>query len=368
MTPVYIIGGLRSHIGLKNGIYRNISAEQLGAELLKKLGNFNADKIICGNGISGGGNITRLMSLMGDLNIPSVTVDSQCTSGLEAIKASAAEIAAGYSSCIICGGFESASTQPIREYNPNHPNYEEQLHGSGIRYYTAKFSPGEHTEDVMLRAAEKTAKHFNVTREETNRFVLESHRRAAASKDILSDLICPLFGSDKDEGIRGSMNERLINRLRPVVPNGNHVTAANSCLIHDGAAFLVLCSEEYMNKLGIEPLGKIIGFAETAVEPELAPYAAVKACRVLQERYNTKPDCIEVNEAFALIDVLMQRQFGDTNLNIFGGALAYGHPYGASGAVIMLHLLRALKYTNGKYGFAAAAAAGGLGCGVLVQA
>ena len=372
MNNVYIAGGLRSYIGLKNGIYKHISAEMLGAELLKELilrySLNNTDKIICGNAVGAGGNITRLMSLSAGLDIPAVTIDSQCTSGLEAVKYAAAEIASGFADCIICGGFESASTQPIREYNPNHPDYASR--NGNTHYMTAKFSPGEHCDDVMLKAAENTSMYFNISREDTYPFILNSHSKAAEARDkkLLDSIIYPYYNACADEGIRDRMNIKLLNRLHPVLPNGEYITAASSCLINDGAAFLILCSEEYLTEHRLKPLAKIIGFSEVTVEPELSPYAAVKVCRSLCERYGITSECYEVNEAFAVIDVLMQQSFKDmSGYNIFGGALAYGHPYGASGAIILLHLLRSLEYMGRRYGTAAAAAAGGLGCGILIE-
>lgn len=372
MKNVYIAGGLRTYIGLKNGIYKNISAEMLGSNLLKGLLSKyqidKIDKIICGNTVGAGGNITRLMSLNAGLDVPAVTLDSQCTSGLESVKFAAAEIAAGFSDCIICGGFESTSTQPIREYNPNHPDYDKS--SDNIRYMTAKFSPGEHCDDIMLKSAENTSAQYKISREDTFKYILNSHKKAVEARNngLLNNLIYPCCGAFKDEGIRDKMNINLLTRLRPVLTNGKYITAASSCLINDGAAFLILCSEEYLNSNKLTPLARIIGFAQTTVKPELSPTAAVKVCKILQERCNISSQCYEVNEAFALIDVLMHHWIGDmSGYNIFGGALAYGHPYGASGAVILLHLIRALEYKNKRYGTAAAAAAGGLGFGILIE-
>ena len=371
MREVYIIGGLRTHIGLKNGMFRHISAEMLGAALLdaviKKYGV--PDRFICANAVGGGGNIARLIARTAGHDLPSLTVDSQCASGLDAVRTAATEISAGICDCIICGGAESASTQPIREYNPNHPDYGRRLSENRIRYMTAKFSEKEHEEDTMLRAAENTAKIYGIHREDTDRFVIDSHMRAsnARCRDYIADIIHPVFGSEHDEGIRENMNRRLLGRVRPVLDGGSVITAANSCLINDGAAFLFLCSEEYAKKHSLLPAAKIIGFADAAVEPMLAPTAAVSVVRSLTEKYG-KADCMEVNEAFALIDLLIEREIQDMRgYNIFGGALAYGHPYGASGAVILLHLLKALERTGGKTGFAAIAAAGGLGSGIAIE-
>lgn len=373
-NDVYILGGLRSYIGLKNGIYKNVSAEQLGAALLKQLIEKykieKIDRILCGNCIGGGGNITRLMSLHAEVDVPAITIDSQCGSGLEAISLASALIACGSADLIICGGFESASTQPLKQYHPNHPDYEERAAKNCITYSTAKFSPGAHREDIMLYHAEKTAEAYNVTREEMDTYVLKSHKNAAWAREhhLLDGIVCSVYGSYRDEGIRDGMSLRLLNRLQPVLSDGHLINAGNSCLINDGASFLALCSKRYLQKNGVESVAKITGFSHVAVAPERAPVSAVRACEELRQRFPVNVGCYEVNESFALIDVLMERSIDDmSGYNIFGGALAYGHPYSASGATILLHLIKALEYTNQRYGICSIAAAGGLGCGAMIE-
>ncbi len=374
MSSVYILGGLRSYIGLKNGVYKNVPAESLGAEVLKRLIEKyrleKIDRIICGNSVGAGGNITRLMSLLAGVDVPALTVDSQCSSGLEAVSVASALIACGSAEAVVCGGFESSSTRPLKQYSPNHPDYALRRKNGDILYGTAKFSPGEHSENIMLSHAEKTAMKYGVTRGEMDVWVLNSHKKAAFARDngLLGGITCSVFNSKCDEAIRDNINMRLLQRLKPVLPDGKLINAANSCLINDGAAFLILCSEDYLKSRSLKPLAKVIGFSHTAVLPENAPVAALSACEELSDRFRLPIGCYEVNEAFALIDVLMERAAVNmSGYNIFGGALAYGHPYGASGAVILLHLIRALEYTNRKYGICSVAAAGGLGCGALIE-
>ena len=159
MENAYILGGLRSYVGVVNGIYRHIPAEVLGAEVLKQVMEKyqlrEPDYIIAGNGVGAGGNIARLMALTAgvDISVPAFTVDVQCGSGLESIAIAAAKINSGEADVIIAGGFESSSTQPRRGYNPNHPDY------AGDTWYSvAKFMPGIHRETVMLEGAELAAK------------------------------------------------------------------------------------------------------------------------------------------------------------------------------------------------------------------
>jgi acetyl-CoA C-acetyltransferase len=375
MRNVYFLGGLRSYVGVVNGVYRHVPAEKLGAAVLRQVMDEYAierpDYIIGGNGVGAGGNITRLMALEAgvDISVPSFTIDVQCGSGLESIATAAAKIACGEADCIVAGGFESSSTQPRRGYNANHPDY----HGEEC-YKVAKFMPEIHRESVMLEGAELACKREGVTKEELDAWVLRSHALAtkARAEGGLREIIAPVFGATEDEGIRPRMSQRLLNRLPKVLPDGEFITAANSCLINDGAAFLVLCSERYARERGLAPQARVIGSAACGGDPLISPRTAVLALERLLARYGLREqdvDDFEINEAFAVIDVLFARTFKNSveKYNIFGGALAYGHPYGASGAIITLHLLEALRARDGRFGCASVAAAGGIGTALLVE-
>ena len=377
MENVWILGGLRSFIGVKDGIYRHIPAEVLGAQVLKEIKNRfslkdeEIDYIIGGNAVAGGGNITRLAALTAGLDemIPAVTLDLQCGSALESITAAAAKIESGLADLVIAGGFESSSTQPFRMWNPNHPDYQE-----GKCYTVAKFIPDLQGEQVMLEGAEKTALTENVTKAEMDPWVLLSHKRAAqaAKEGILSDIQLSIEGSRKDEGIRPSMSQRLLDRLPYILPGGKVITAANACLMHDGAAFVALCSEEYGKRHNLIPAAVLRFGTAVGGDPLMSPKTAVLAVEKLLKKSGLiydQVDAFEVNEAFAVIDVLFDRAFPGMRerYNRFGGALAYGHPYGASGALLILHLLKSLESCGGHYGICAAAAAGGIGSAILLE-
>ena len=360
MENVWILGGLRSFIGVKDGIYRHIPAEVLGAQVLKEIKNRfllkdeEIDYIIGGNAVAGGGNITRLAALTAGLDemIPAVTLDLQCGSALESITAAAAKIESGLADLVIAGGFESSSTQPVRMWNSNHPDYQE-----GKSYTVAKFIPDIQGEQVMLEGAEKTALTENVTKAEMDPWVLLSHKRAIQAAK---------------EGIRPSMSQRLLDRLPCLLPGGSIITAANACLMHDGAAFVVLCSEAYRKKHGLTPQAAFRFGTAIGSDPFMSPKTAVLAIRKLLKQTALSIDeihSLEVNEAFAVIDVLLEREFPGIRerLNPLGGALAYGHPYGASGAIILLHLLKDLELNQGRFGICGVAAAGGIGTALLVE-
>ena len=183
MDKVYLLGGLRSYVGVVNGMYRHVPAEKLGAavlrQVLKKYEIEKPDYIIAGNGVGAGGNIARLMALEAevDISVPAFTIDVQCGSGLESIAVAAAKIASGEADCIVAGGFESSSTQPRRGYNPNHPDYR------GDSWYSvAKFMPGIHRETVMLEGAELACQREQVSKAELDAWVLRSHRMAAEAQ------------------------------------------------------------------------------------------------------------------------------------------------------------------------------------------
>ena len=375
MDRVYLLGGLRSFVGVVNGMYRHVPAEKLGAAVLRqvmdKYGMEQPDYIIAGNGVGAGGNIARLMSLEAgvDCAVPAFTIDVQCGSGLESIAVAAAKIACGEAECVIAGGFESSSTQPRRGYNPNHPDY------TGDSWYSvAKFMPGIHRETVMLEGAELACQREGVAKAELDAWVLRSHRLAAQAQQegSLKEVIAPCFAASKDEGIRPRMSQRLLDRLPKVLEGGEFITAANSCLINDGAAFVVLCSEDYLKEHGMTAQAKILGSVACGGDPLVSPRTAVTALEKLLAKHRlteSEIDDFEINEAFAVIDVLFARAFPNSlnKYNAFGGALAYGHPYGASGAIITLHLLEALKRCQGRLGCASVAAAGGIGTALLLE-
>lgn len=376
MENVYIIGGLRSHIGVKNGVFKHVLPEKLGAhvlkELIKKYNISNIDEIICGNALGCGGNIARLLSLYADVpqNVPAYTVDMQCSSGSAVIDVAYSKIKSGKCDLIICGGVESSSLQPLRYYNKNDPRYsiDKQY------YMNAQFSPYETEETSMFKGAERVAEKYSMTKDEINSWIIKSHQKATIARDNhkLKNIICSCFGSAKDEAIRDNMNMRLINRLKPILDDGKFINAASSTLTNDSAAFIILASEKYIEENNYTPKAKIINTLLCANDPLYSPEGAISGIEKLltMEKMNyDEISAYEINEAFAVIDVLFQRKNPNlcSKLNMFGGALAYGHPFAASGIVIMLHLLEILEDINGKYGITSIAGAGGMGTSILVE-
>lgn len=380
MNHAYILDGIRSYIGVENGMYRHIPAEKLGAVVLKKLMERwelpVPDLVIAGNAVGVGGNMTRLMLLEAGLSsrIPAFTVDSQCGSGLESIALAAAKIKSGQADLVIAGGFESSSTAPRRGYSVNHPDYE-RYGGETGWYSVAKFMPGEHRVTEMLEGAERTAIARNISREQLDHWVLRSHRLAlqAAQKGWLKDICVEVSeGCGRDEGIRKRIDQKLLDRIPCVLKDGHVITAANACLTHDGAAFLILCSGDCLDRWGWKPRAEFLDVAEEGCDPKMCPEGAVLAVeKILQRNCLTEKDVdvFECNEAFAVIDELFARRYPNQmdKYNMLGGALAYGHPYGASGGIIALHGLTALDRVEGNLAVCSIAAAGGVGTAVLLK-
>lgn len=401
MDKVYLLGGRRSYIGVENGIYRNVSAEELGAFVIKKVMDSydispeDIDLVAVGNAIGAGGNIGRLASLMAGVpeKTPVVTVDSQCGSGLAAIMQAAMQIELGMADVAIAGGFESSSTAPVRSINKRHPDY--MVDGDNV-FKVAKFKPGAYDELAMFKGAEKCAATFGMDRHELDMYAIRSHRRAVQSRENgeLDDILAGSFYEydrsrrtveddelgkcanteaeqpknrtltrkehpEKDEGIRDRISEKLLTRLPALVPGGSYITAGNVCLTNDGAAFVLLCSERFLkkykeNKKYIKDMNeiihpfKIVDIVSVGASPDMSPVSIVPAIDKLLSRNNLKASDIlawEYNEAFAVIDKLMESYVNKdfSNANVFGGALAYGHPYGASGGIITLHLMKAME-------------------------
>ena len=299
MERVCIAGGLRSYIGVENGMYRNLSAEQLGAFVLQEiLYKYQVPVedigfVIAGNSVGAGGNLTRLMMLEAGLKeeIPAMTVDVQCGSGLEAVAVAAAKIECGLIKTAVAGGFESCSTKPVRVRNPHHPDYVgdesndiRELFKFGNAYHVAKFVPGKPDALAMFRGAEDVAALWKMDKQRLNRYVIKSHKRAAKTakdRELQEVIAAPCFAHEekgagdlsgrnvwgKDEGIRPHISEQLLNRLPVLVPGGEYITAGNACLTHDGAAFLLLCSKAYLTAHGLSKRAEIVDMVSVGGSP-----------------------------------------------------------------------------------------------------
>ncbi len=408
MEKVYLIGGLRSHIGLTGGLFKTVPAEDLAAAVLQKIMAkypcvLQADGLLCGNAVGTGGNITRLAALKAGLpaTVPALTIDMQCASAAASIELAMTKIGSGMADILIAGGFESTSMQPVRVYAKADPRYREE------GFTVAQFSPDTTSAKAMLEGAERTCQKHGFSREELDAFAVRSHQLAkkAREENRLNEIVVSVFGSEGDEGIRDRMSPKLAARMPklfteeevkellagdsaslPIKENVDKqnvlqenkvavtplLTAANACLMNDGSAFVVLASRQAVEQYGLRPEAELLAGFDWGVDPRYSPEGAIETGEHLLQRCDLQPEQIDVfeyNEAFAVISALFARKYPELTARYcpWGGALAYGHPYGASGAILLLHLWQELKQTEGKLGLLSIAGAGGLGTALLVK-
>ncbi len=374
MKTAYIVKAYRTAVGkAPKGVFRFKRPDELAAEtiqyLMAELPDFDKtriDDVMVGNAMpeaEQGLNVGRLISLMGlKINdVPGVTVNRYCASGLETIGMATAKIQAGMADCIIAGGAESMSFIPMGGYKPT-PDYGVAKAGHEDYYWG------------MGLTAEAVALQFNVSREDQDEFALNSHLKALKAqadgkfdKQIVPITIDQIYVDEngkkakksyivsKDEGPRPDTNIAALNKLRPVFAADGSVTAGNSSQMSDGAAFVMVMSEEMVKELNIQPIARLVNFASAGVEPRIMGIGPVKAIpKALKQAGLTLKDIelIELNEAFASQSIAVIREL-DLNpeiVNVNGGAIAMGHPLGCTGAKLSVQLFDEMKRRGNKYG------------------
>jgi acetyl-CoA C-acetyltransferase len=379
MPSVYIIEVKRSPIGKTNEALSHIRPEGMMSQLLNSLTtihNQKVDDLIIASAVGLGGNLARLSLLEAGMAMTTTatSLDFQCGGSLKALEYGYYGIASGCKDLVIVGGVESTSQEPRIFLNPSDPCY----HGE-VAELRGKFSPDAIGDPDMLQGAENCYSFLKPVKEEIDEIVLESHRRAVLTRDqgFLRGIIVPMKGRHgdyvyDDESIRDKMSQRLINRSSPLVKEGGYTSVMNACLTHDGASIIVLASEEMVKKLKVKPLVEIVGIESVGLNPNYSPLGALVASQKLMTRYgldNEDLAAIEVNEAFALKTWSIKNYLGIDydRINPLGGALAYGHPYGATGGILIGHLLVSMAHSPKPYGMATMGVAGGQGIAVLVR-
>jgi acetyl-CoA acyltransferase len=313
-----------------------------------------------------GMNVARIASLIAGIpsSAAAVTVNRFCSSGLQAIAMAAQSIATGQAEIVVAGGTESMSLIPMggHRITPNPgllDRYPDSYLGMGI-------------------TAEILAKKHGITREKSDAFALESHRRAVAAIDggRFRDEIVPVkVGGatfDTDEGPRRDTTPEALAKLKPAFSSDGIVTAGNSSQMSDGAAAAVLMSGERAKELGLQPLGRFVAFAVAGVPPEIMGIGPVEAVpRVLKQAGLTLADMevIELNEAFAAQALAVIETLGldPAKVNVNGGAVALGHPMGATGAKLTAQILSELKRRNARYGLVTMCVGGGMGAAGIIE-
>ena len=391
MKTAYIVKAYRTAVGkAPKGVFRFKRPDELAAEtiqyMMNELPDFDKkriDDVMVGNAMpeaEQGLNVARLISLMGlnVVDVPGVTVNRYCASGLETIGMATAKIQSGMADCIIAGGAESMSYIPMGGYKPV-PDYQITKAGHEDYYWG------------MGLTAEAVAKEFNVSREDQDQFALQSHLKAlkAQAEGKFDSQIVPIsveqtfineagkketksYTVGKDEGPRADTNIEALNKLKPVFAADGSVTAGNSSQMSDGAAFVMVMSEELVKELNLTPIARLVNFASAGVEPRIMGIGPVKAIpkALKQAGMNLNQiDLIELNEAFASQSLAVIRELGlnPDIVNVNGGAIALGHPLGCTGAKLSVQLFDEMKRRGSKYGMVTMCVGTGQGCAGIYE-
>ena len=389
MKTAYVVSGYRTAVGkAPRGKFKFTRPDDLAVEVVKKiisdfpqLDTSRINDVIVGNATpeaEQGLNIGRMISLMGlDTDkVPGMTVNRYCSSGLQTIALASYQIMAGAADCIIAGGVETMSPIPFGGWRivPNAAVSQTQpdwYWGMGL-------------------TAEAVAKQFNVTREEQDKFALASHEKAldAIKNGRFKDDIVPVqvnevyldqdekrqersYVVDTDEGPRAGSTLEALGRLRPVFAQGGTVTAGNSSQTSDGAAFVMVMSEEMVKELNVEPIARLIDFTVVGLEPRIMGMGPMHAIPQSLKNAGMKLDQleqIELNEAFASQAVACVKELGVNPdiVNVNGGAIALGHPLGCTGAKLSVQLFNEMRRRKQKYGAVSMCVGTGQGaCGIF---
>lgn len=370
----YIVKAYRTAVGkAPKGVFRFKRPDELAAEtiqfMMKDLPDFDKtriDDVMVGNAMpeaEQGLNMGRLISLMGlkVTDVPGVTVNRYCASGIETIGMATAKIQSGMADCIIAGGAESMSFIPMGGYKPT-PDYAVAKDGHEDYYWG------------MGLTAEAVAKQFNISRADQDEFAYQSHMKAlkAQAEGKFDSQIVPIsieqtfinengkketksYLVNKDEGPRADTSLEALSKLKPVFAANGSVTAGTSSQMSDGAAFVLIMNEEMVKELNLTPIARLVSYASAGVEPRIMGIGPVKAIpkALKQAGLALKDiDLVELNEAFASQSLAVIRELGINPdiVNVNGGAIALGHPLGCTGAKLSVQLFDEMKHRGNKYG------------------
>lgn len=386
---IVIMGGARTPFGKYGGGLKDLSATDLaviaGVEALRRadVKAEEIDHVIFGNVLQSAPDAAYLSRHVGlrcgvPIPVPAYGVNRLCGSGFQAVINGAMEILLGQADEVLVGGTESMSQAPHAIYGARWglPLGQSRLEDTLWAALTDTYCGCP-----MAITAENLAAKYHVTREETDEFAVESHQRAAAASERLAEEIVAVEiptkkgpkRIERDEQTRADSTVEALAKLKPSFLPTGIVTAGNASGINDGAAALVLTTRESALKRSIKPLGKLVAWAVKGVQPEIMGIGPASAAREALQKANltlNDMDLVEVNEAFAAQYVAVEKELGlsRAKTNVNGGAVALGHPLGASGARLTLTILHELKRRGGRYGLASACIGGGQGIALIVEA
>ncbi|WP_459129967.1 acetyl-CoA C-acetyltransferase [Guggenheimella bovis] len=391
MKNVVIVAAKRTAIGSFGGVFKNVSAVELGATVVKEILNetkvdpASVDELIIGNvlGAGLGQNVARQVSIAAGIpvEVPSFTINKVCGSGLKTVELAAQAIMLGDADIVIAGGTENMSLAP----------YVVPAARWGARMGDVKMIDSmvyDGLTDVFNQyhmgiTAENIAEEYHFTREDADELALTSQLRAEQAqkanrfKEEIVPVVIPQRKGDPvvvdtDEFPRHGMTMEMLGKLRPAFKKDGVVTAGNASGINDGAAMLMLMSEEKANELGIKPLVRIKNYASAGVRPEIMGTGPIPTVKKALKKANMEVkdlDLIEANEAFATqaLSVIKDLGLNTDIVNVNGGAIALGHPIGASGARILVTLIHEMLKRDAKTGLATLCIGGGQGTAVIVE-
>ncbi|MEP6615592.1 MAG: acetyl-CoA C-acyltransferase [Ginsengibacter sp.] len=389
MQEAYIVGGFRTAVTKsRRGGFRFYRPDDLAVDVIKglmasvpQLDPKRVDDLIVGNAVpeaEQGLQVGRMISVRAlGIEVPGMTVNRYCASGLETIAIATAKIRSGQANCIVAGGTESMSMVPT----------------SGWKVVPA-FSVASETPDYYLGmglTAEAVAKDYNISREAQDEFSFHSHEKAlnAIKMGYFKSGILPMpveeiyldekgkkqkrnFVVDTDEGVRADTTIEALAKLKPVFAAGGSVTAGNSSQTSDGAAFVIVMGENMINELGLKPIARLVSCASAGVHPRvmgIGPIEAVPKALKQAGMSLSQIDLIELNEAFASqsLAVINKLELDPGRVNINGGAIALGHPLGCTGCKLTIQLVHDMKRLNKKYGIVTACVGGGQGIAGVIE-
>jgi 3-oxoadipyl-CoA thiolase len=388
MARAVVLSGVRTPVGRYGGTLAEVRPDDLAAtvitEAVARAGVDPADieDVYFGAANQAGEdnrNVARMGALLAGLpeSVAGVTVNRLCASGLSAVVSACHAVAAGDGDLFVAGGVESMSRAPLVMAKPDaaFPRGNQTVWDTtlGWRFPNPKMEAMFPLES-MGETGENVAERYEVSREEQDEFALRSQQRWAEAADAgrFDDELVPIGDAVRDEHPRPDTSAEKLGGLKPAFRQGGTVTAGNSSGINDGAAALVIASEERAQALGVEPLGAFVGSAVAGVDPRVMGVGPVPAVRKLLERTGVdvaEIDLVELNEAFASQSLVVIRELGldPERVNVNGGAIAIGHPLGMSGARLVVTLLHELRRRGGKYGLATLCVGVGQGQAALFE-
>jgi acetyl-CoA acyltransferase len=389
MQEAYIVAGYRSAVGKsKRGFFRFYRPDDLAVDVIKgvlasvpQLDPKLVDDVIVGNAVpeaEQGLQVGRIIAARAlGIEVPGMTVNRYCASGLETIAIATAKIRTGQAECIVAGGTESMSLVPTAGWK------------TVPAYSIAREEPDYYLS--MGLTAEAVAKEYNVSREDQDAFSYNSHVKAlnAIKNGYFKNGILPItveevhldekgkrktksFVVDTDEGPRADTSLEVLSKLKPVFAANGSITAGNSSQTSDGAAFVIVMSERLMNSLGLKPIARLVACASAGVHPRIMGIGPVEAVpKVLKQAGMNKSDIdlVELNEAFAsqALAVIRKLEINPDIVNMNGGAIALGHPLGCTGCKLTIQITHDMKRLNKKYGIVTACVGGGQGIAGIIE-